>query len=566
MRYIKAIIKENLVSVISYLGIGILIAFLSNVKIRMFQFVIDGLSTQTLKMTTLIVYGVILFSVYILNYLDEYPSKKLKHNFYLGFKLLSLKKISQMQYGDYKQLGTGKLTQKIENGASAARDIIYGFWLNVLRDLVPMIAFSVYFIWKINHTITAWILIGYMIVFIITNLLLKLLYRYKEKILKNEEAMNHYLVRGFMEMIVFRLHRQFDQEILKASKAKDQIVHSKVKMNLIHEAFFTIFALIVAALNITILVFAWYESTITVGEVVALLALIENAYTPIAIFNVQYVQYKLDQTAFKQFTGFLDLQEDQQLFRGTSVTSLEGEITVENMSYSYENQPVLESISLEIKAGEHVALVGESGSGKTTFVQLLMGLLKYSSGSIQLDAKELKDLCLNDCYQFIHYVPQNSPVFDGTLRENMSFGHLIEDDLLKRALEKVQLDATCINQLDRELGERGISLSGGERQRVALSRLWLSKQPIVILDEATSALDNVTELKVMDEVLEVTKNQTVIAIAHRLNSIKNFDKIVVFKKGKIIDIGTYSELMDNSPYFRQLHKAGLQHNQNTVNE
>ena len=129
----------------------------------------------------------------------------------------------------YQKIGTGKLVQRIENGASAGRNVIYNFWLRVIRDLLPTIVFSIYFIWKINKAITYALLIGYVIIFIITNLLLKFLYQIKERILNNEELLNHYLVRGFMEMLVFRVNNQFFNEIRKAQKAKDEIVSSKSK-------------------------------------------------------------------------------------------------------------------------------------------------------------------------------------------------------------------------------------------------------------------------------------------------------------------------------------------------
>ena len=151
------------------------------------------------------------------------------------------------------------------------------------------------------------------IIFIVTNLLLKFLYQIKEKILNNEEALNRFLVRGFTEMLVFRMARQFPHEAKKAAAARKDIVASKTKMTMIHEAFFTIFALLVACLDIGILFYARQVQSLSIGSVVTLITLIDNAYTPIAIFNVLYVQYKLDKTAYRRFEDFLNLKEDDQL-------------------------------------------------------------------------------------------------------------------------------------------------------------------------------------------------------------------------------------------------------------
>ncbi len=138
----------------------------------------------------------------------------------------------------------------------------------------------------------------------------------KERILNNEEALNRFLVRGFMEMVVFRMAHQFPDELQKAQGSKKEIVDTKVKMNMIHKAFFTIFALLIACLDIAVLVYAWQTKSLSLGAVVALITLIDNAYTPIAIFNVIYVQYKLNKAAFSRYGEFLDMQDDKQLDGG----------------------------------------------------------------------------------------------------------------------------------------------------------------------------------------------------------------------------------------------------------
>ena len=207
------------------------------------------MAAGTLTFAGVITYGLILLVNYCMNYLDNYPEKKLEYGIYLDFKLLSLRKISTIDYTEYQKIGTGKLVQRIENGSSAGRNVVFNFWLRLIRDLLPTIVFSVYFIWKIDKIITYILFVGYILIFIITNILLKFLYKIKEKILNSEELFNHFLVRGFMEMLVFRMSKQFPSEIKKTRSAKEDIVSSKVKMNMIHEAFFTIFALLVAMLD-----------------------------------------------------------------------------------------------------------------------------------------------------------------------------------------------------------------------------------------------------------------------------------------------------------------------------
>ena len=561
MRYIKEILKNNRIWVLAYIGLGIFNAFMANYKTDYFQKVIDGLATGTLTFAGVITYGLILLVNYCMNYLDNYPEKKLEYGIYLDFKLLSLRKISTIDYTEYQKIGTGKLVQRIENGSSAGRNVVFNFWLRLIRDLLPTIVFSVYFIWKIDKKITYILFVGYILIFIITNILLKFLYKIKEKILNSEELFNHFLVRGFMEMLVFRMSKQFPSEIKKTRSAKEDIVSSKVKMNMIHEAFFTIFALLVAMLDIGILFYAWKTKNLTVGSIVALIALIENAYTPIAIFNVLYVQYKLDKASYKRFEEFLDLKDDNQLRNGNAIHTDIGEISIKNLSFQYEERKIIDDLSLFIKRGQKIAFVGESGSGKSTVIKILLGLLKYNQGEICLGDMELSGICLNNLYDKVSYISQDVPVFDGTIKENLVFEKNVSKEQMLDALSEVQLSHLVENLaegLDTEIGEKGTCLSGGEKQRLAFARLWFENPELVILDEATSAMDNLTEEIVMKSVMQKMKDKTVIAIAHRLNSIAGFDRIILFREGKIVGQGTFEELLHTDSYFKELYNANVQ--------
>ena len=561
MRYIKEILKKNSIWVLVYIGLGIFNSFVANYKVDYFQKVIDGLADRTLAFAGVATYGFILLVNYCMNYLDNYPEKKLEYGIYLDFKLLSLRKISTIDYTEYQKIGTGKLVQRIENGSSAGRNVVFNFWLRLIRDLLPTIVFSVYFIWKIDKIITYILFVGYMLIFIITNILLKFLYKIKEKILNNEELFNHFLVRGFMEMLVFRMSKQFPSEIKKTRSAKENIVSSKVKMNMIHEAFFTIFALLVAMLDIGILFYAWKTKNLTVGSIVALIALIENAYTPIAIFNVLYVQYKLDKASYKRFEEFLDLKDDNQLRNGNAINTDIGEIAIKNLSFQYEERKIIDDLSLFIKRGQKIAFVGESGSGKSTVIKILLGLLKYNQGEICLGDMELSGICLNNLYDKVSYISQDVPVFDGTIKENLVFEKQVSEEQMLEALSEVQLSHLVENLaegLDTEIGEKGTCLSGGEKQRLAFARLWFENPELVILDEATSAMDNLTEEIVMKSVMQKMKDKTVIAIAHRLNSIAGFDRIILFREGKIVGQGTFEELLHTDSYFKELYNANVQ--------
>jgi ATP-binding cassette subfamily B protein len=557
MKHLKSIANEYKVVIFLNIAIGLAWTFLQSFSSRYFQKVIDNFTNNTLTIANIVIYGSALLLLYVLCYLKNYPECKLEHGIELSLKIKALRKMSVIDYLSYVRIGTGALIQRIENGAMAGSNILFGFYLRLASELLPQMLFSIIFIFVINLTVTVAILFGYVIVFIVTNLLLKALYKVKANILLNEEKFNHFIVRGFMEMVVFRVNRRFGHEIKKAEAASKEIVNSKVKMKLIHEAFFTIFVILVSVLKIGIIVYGWTTKSLTIGEIVALIALMDNAYMPIAIFNVCYVQYKLDLIAFKRYADFLDAKDDIHLTKGVKVSEIKGNISFSGIRFNYNEREIFSDFDLEIQQGKATAFVGESGSGKSTAVKLLVGLLHPNSGHIMVDGLDLSEINLNSFYEHIACLPQEPPVFDGTLRENLVFDDTVTDDALIEAIRKAGLEnlySKLENGLDTPLGERGVSLSGGERQQLALARLWFSKANLVILDEATSAIDNLTEEAVMKNVMDLLAGKTVVAIAHRLDSVKAFDNIVVFQNGRIVEQGTFDELMERRQYFYELYK------------
>ena len=559
MKLFKEVLKNNSKMIIFYVLIGVAINFLNLYGITYYQKILDAFQFKTLTITPLVIYGVLLVISTILGYIENYPEQQVKNRLYLDFKLQSLKKMTSIDYLEYQKIGTGKLAQKVEDGATASRDIMVDFWLKLARWLLPTALFSLYFIYRVKKEYVLFVLLGYVIVIIISNIILKRLYKLKEKILLNQEFLNKHLIRGFMELVVFRTNKKYNTEISITKGEIKNIADGKTRIKLVHEIFFSAFGLIVNILQVLVLAYAVFNSDLSVGAVVTVISLLGKAYEPIAIFNVEYVDYKLNKVAVKKYIELLDLKDDPALSKGKTLKDLRGNIEFKNVSYGYNDEKeIIKNLSLKIKANSSVALVGESGSGKSTIIKLIMGLIKYSKGNILIDDYELSDLNLNSFYDNVTYVSQEAPIFDGTLRENLVFDKEIEDDEIYKVLKLVCLDTfveRLENGLETELGEKGIRMSGGERQRVALARLFFDNSKIIILDEATSAMDNITEKMVMENVINLLKNKTLIVIAHRLETIKDVNTIFVLKDGLIIEQGGYSLLLEKDGYFAKLYKS-----------
>ena len=558
MKLFKEVIKNNLKMIIFYVLIGILINFLDLYGVTYYQKILDAFQFKTLTIMPLVIYGLLLIISTILGYIENYPEQQVKNKLYLDFKLQSLKKMKTIDYLEYQKIGTGRLAQKVEDGSTAARDIMVDFWLKLFRWLLPTALFSLFFIYRVKKEFVLFVFLGYVIVIIISNIILKKLYKLKEKILLNQEFLNKHLIRGFMELVVFRTNKKYDTEIQITKEKKKNIVDAKTRIKLVHEIFFSVFALIVNVLKVVVLGYAVLKSDLSVGAVVTVISLLGKAYEPIAIFNVEYVDYKLNKVTVNKYIELLDLKDDERLFNGDLLTTMKGSIELKNVSFAYENNNVVEDLSLKIKKNSSVALVGESGSGKSTIIKLIMGLVKYDKGSLLIDGKELSKINLNSYYDNVTYVSQEAPIFDGTLRENLVFDKIIDDDEIIKVLKLVCLDKLfekLEDGLDTELGEKGIRMSGGERQRVALARLFFDDSKLIILDEATSAMDNITEKTVMENVIKHLEDKTLIVIAHRLETIKDVDKIYVLSDGVIQEEGKYKELLDKNGYFTKLYES-----------
>jgi ABC-type multidrug transport system fused ATPase/permease subunit len=226
-----------------------------------------------------------------------------------------------------------------------------------------------------------------------------------------------------------------------------------------------------------------------------------------------------------------------------------------------ESREVLNQVSFQIKRGARVALVGPSGSGKSTIFSLIERFYEPTTGQIFMDGQAVTTLSRGALRSQIGYVEQDAPVLAGSLRANLMIGSPeATDEQLTAVLAEVNLTEVLERDkrgLDAEVGENGIMLSGGERQRLAIARALLSAPPILLLDESTSSLDGLNEQRMREAIDAVAKNRTLLVIAHRLSTVVDSDQIIVLEHGKVIGVGTHSELVESTPLYKKLAKQQL---------
>lgn len=300
----------------------------------------------------------------------------------------------------------------------------------------------------------------------------------------------------------------------------------------------------------------------TPGIFVAFIIAVFKLYDPVRKFALFHNSFQQALGASSEIFRFMDLSDEiREKPNALALPPFSKKIVLHDVSFCYEVEgvprEVLHHVSLDVNAGEILALVGSSGSGKSTLVSLVPRFFDVSSGTISIDENDIRDVTLASLRGQISVVTQETVLFNDTLRNNIAYGQPGVSQREIEAAAGAALAHDFIMELaqgyETVIGEKGVRLSGGERQRIAIARALLKNSPILILDEATSALDNESEALVQSALQNLMTGRTVIVIAHRLSTVRRADRIAVIENGTVADIGTHDELMKKLGTYRRLY-------------
>ncbi|NDF12151.1 MAG: ABC transporter ATP-binding protein [Proteobacteria bacterium] len=359
-------------------------------------------------------------------------------------------------------------------------------------------------------------------------------------------------MRLFSRSLYERSYVGVSQDIEKKSHRRVLVSMWNVRMAMELPALFTAIALMLYSIH------GWQMGWMTIGDVVFVISTGMGVLHVVWMLSTELPDFFSSIGTVKQALSIINRAHDvTDVPDAKPIVVKKGEIVFDNVQFHYiAGKDIFRNKSITIKAGEKVGLVGFSGSGKSTFVNLILRLYDVEGGRILIDGQDIKTVTQDSLRHSISMIPQDTTLFHRTLMENIRYGRTEATDAEVFAASRQARCDAFIQEVpggySALVGERGIKLSGGQRQRIAIARAILKNAPILILDEATSSLDSITEKYIQETLYTLMEGRTTIVIAHRLSTLAEMDRILVFKEGEIIENGTHAELLKAAGHYAKL--------------
>ena len=517
---------------------------------------IDLVVKPTENTTTLFIINV---SIGIFFYLLNVPFHVLhikyfsiaQRNVEAGLRGAMVRKLQQLSISFHKEMESGRIQSKVMRDVEAIEGMANQIITNVFNVVVTIVVTSAIILSK-NVIMFLIFLAAVPITVLVALPFRKTLRRQSYKFRKEIENTSSDVLDMVELVPVTRAHALENKEINKLTKRLNAVAQRGHEMDLTNSLFGSITWVTMAMAQLLCLILCVYmafKNRITVGDISVYTNYFSQLLSGVSMIVALLPVLTKGLESVNSIGEILKSCDVEEYSGKQRVTKLEGKFEFKNVFFHYNDDErlVLNNLSFTVNKGETIALVGESGSGKSTIVNMAIGFFVPNAGEILIDGKNMKDLDMRSLRRHIAVVPQNTVLFNGTIKENITYGRQsITKSELDRVIEAANLKSV-IEKLPKgintDIGEHGGKLSGGQRQRISIARAIIRNPEVIIFDEATSALDTVSEAEIQQAINNLTKDRTTFIVAHRLSTIRTADKIAVMENGTCVEFGTYDELI-----------------------
>ena len=509
---------------------------------------------------------ILLVAVFVIKGLAEYASKVasewIAHKAILDIRADLFAKMNRLPQRIHDEYGSGKLLSKITYDVPQVGKTLSEAWIVIIRDsliVVALLGYLFYVSWQLTLLI---LLIAPVLAWIIDRA--SRLMRASSTEMQNAMGqLTHQLEEGLNGHKDIRLYGAEAYEEKRFWQVAERLRRHTMKVVSVAAANVPLVQ-VIAAIAMAIIIYAAgqlsAQDKFTPGEFIAYITAMAMIFEPVRRLTNINRTIQQGMAAAESIFALLDLPDEPN--PGTLKPAIEGDIQFENVTFTYPNsdKPSLNHFTLHLPKGQTTALVGPSGAGKSTVVQLLARFYAPDKGVITCDGHDIQTIDLDWWRRHVALVSQQVVLFDDTVAANIAYGRPDVPRARIIAAAKAAHAWDFIEKLpqglDTRIGENGSQLSGGQRQRLAIARAFLKDAPILVLDEATSALDNESEQAVQAALEELRQGRTVIIIAHRLSTVENADQIAVLEQGRVVELGTHAQLLQQQGRYAQLYRQG----------
>lgn len=497
---------------------------------------------------------------------NMYFSTKAGYGFAKDLRSAVYKKIQSFSFANVDKFKTGSLITRTTNDVTQ----IQNAFTSCIRMLVrsPFLCIGgIVSVLMISPKLSLVVLTAVPFLVVLIVVLLKkgrvLFSTMQEKL----DRVNTVMQESLSGIRVIKAFARGDHENKKFRKANGDLTESSMKAMRMMSYAFPMVGLI---MNVTMILMYFiggkmvFSGSLTPGEIMAFSNYITQILMSLTMSSFTLMFLSRAGVSFRRVNEVLDTKSDIEDGTNEDLKVLKGEVEFRDVSFSYPGQagePVLRNISLTVKPGETIAILGATGSGKSTLINLIPRLYDATKGSVLIDGRDVREYTLDNLRGAIGYALQENVLFTGTIEENLRWGDENASKEKIAAISEIAQAAPFVEKLaeqyDTVLGQRGVNLSGGQKQRLCIARALMKDPKILILDDSTSAVDLTTEAKIQTALREVFSGMTVFIVAQRISSVMDADKILVMENGKIIDMGTHTELTKRCSVYREIVSSQL---------